>query len=69
MFKNLFKRNRKTEEDFFALDTKYIGKFVEFNHKTGYRHEFEFTANEQSFVGAWICEAKARNNDYSVVIY
>ena len=68
MFK-FFKRNRKTEEDFFAVEAKKIGKFVEYNNKTGFRKEHEFTAEEKNFVGAWICEAKVNNNDYLVVAY
>ena len=67
MFK-FFKKNRK-EIDFFAVETKKVGKFVEYNNKTGFRKEYEFTAEEKNFVGAWICEAKANNNEYLVVAY
>jgi hypothetical protein len=66
---NFFKKNRKNENDFFAVESKPYGKFIEYNYKTGYHKEFTFSKEEKNLVGAWICEVKVNGNEYNVVVF
>ena len=71
MLKNLFKRNKKHEDNFFGENdttTSVIGIFKEYGNHNYYR-EYEFTDEDKIFIGAWICEAKNNNHQYNVIYY
>lgn len=66
----IFKRKNKNDNFFGENDNqvKIIGKFIESKNGIIYG-EYDITKDNKVFVGAWICEAKARNNDYNIINY